>query len=221
MIRLFPERGGWLEVVCGPMFSGKSEELIRRLRRAEIAGQRALILKPQIDDRFDIGHVVSHAGAKMRAVAVSRPEEMPGLADGYDAIGIDEVQFFPAEIVLVVDALVERGFRVVAAGLDQDFRGLPFGAMPELLCRRRARGQAAGRLPPLRRPGHDDAAARRRKAGAGGRRDDRRGRARLVRGALPRVPRDRRARSRDRLGAATDAAGRCATARRRMSRSVR
>ncbi len=135
MIRLFPERGGWLEVVCGPMFSGKSEELIRRLRRAEIAGQRALILKPQIDDRFDIGHVVSHAGAKMRAVAVSRPEEMPGLADGYDAIGIDEVQFFPAEIVLVVDALVERGFRVVAAGLDQDFRGLPFGAMPELLCR--------------------------------------------------------------------------------------
>jgi thymidine kinase len=117
------------------MFSGKSEELIRRLRRAEIAGQRALILKPQIDDRFDIGHVVSHAGAKMRAVAVSRPEEMPGLADGYDVIGIDEVQFFAAEIVLVVDALVERGFRVVAAGLDQDFRGLPFGALPELLCR--------------------------------------------------------------------------------------
>jgi thymidine kinase len=135
VIRLFPERGGWLEVVCGPMFSGKSEELIRRLRRAEIAGQRALIVKPRIDDRYDIGHVVSHAGAKMRAVAVGRPEEIPGLAEQYDVIGIDEVQFFPQEIVITIDALVERGKRVVASGLDQDFRGLPFGAMPELLCR--------------------------------------------------------------------------------------
>jgi thymidine kinase len=135
VIRLFPERGGWLEVVCGPMFSGKSEELIRRLRRAEIAGQRALVVKPQIDNRYDIGHVVSHAGATMRAVAVSRPEDIPGLADGYDVVGVDEVQFFEPEIVLVVDILVARGTRVVAAGLDQDFRGLPFGAMPELLCR--------------------------------------------------------------------------------------
>jgi thymidine kinase len=135
VIRLFPQRGGWLEVVCGPMFSGKSEELIRRLRRAEIAGQRALIVKPQIDNRYDIGHVVSHAGATMRAVAVARPEDIPGLADGYDVVGIDEVQFFEPEIVLVIDILVTRGTRVVAAGLDQDFRGLPFGAMPELLCR--------------------------------------------------------------------------------------
>src|SRR4051794_29732310 len=117
------------------MFSGKSEELIRRLRRAEIAGQRALIVKPRIDDRYDIGHVVSHAGAKMRAVAVARPEDVPGLADGYDVIGIDEVQFLPAEIVFVIEVLVERGTRVVAAGLDQDFRGRPFGSMPELLCR--------------------------------------------------------------------------------------
>jgi thymidine kinase len=135
VIRLFPERGGWLEVVCGPMFSGKSEELIRRLRRAEIAGQRALIVKPQIDDRYDIGHVVSHAGAKMRAVAVSRPEDIPGLAQDYSVVGIDEVQFFSHDIVLVIDVLVERGARVVVAGLDQDFRGRPFGAMPELLCR--------------------------------------------------------------------------------------
>jgi len=135
VIRLLPERGGWLEVVCGPMFSGKSEELIRRLRRAEIAGQRALIVKPRIDDRFDIGHVVSHAGAKMRAVAVLRPEEIVGLADGYDAVGIDEVQFFAPEVVAVIERLIERGTRVVAAGLDQDFRGLPFGSLPELLCR--------------------------------------------------------------------------------------
>jgi thymidine kinase len=135
VIRLFPERGGWLEVVCGPMFSGKSEELIRRLRRAEIAGQKALIVKPRIDDRYDIGHVVSHAGAKMRAVAVARPEEILGIADGYDAVGIDEVQFFSHEIVAVIERLVDRGARVVVAGLDQDFRGLPFGSLPELLCR--------------------------------------------------------------------------------------
>ncbi|MGH3009060.1 MAG: thymidine kinase [Gaiellaceae bacterium] len=134
-MRLFPNAGGWLEVVCGPMFSGKSEELIRRLRRAEIAGQRALIVKPQIDDRFDIGHVVSHAGAKMRAVAVSDPADIPGLVDGYDVVGVDEVQFFPLEIVLILDGLVEKGMRIVASGLDQDFRGLPFGPMPELLCR--------------------------------------------------------------------------------------
>src|SRR5438045_5841038 len=132
VIRLFPERGGWLEVVCGPMFSGKSEELIRRLRRAEIAGQRALIVKPRIDDRYDIGHVVSHAGAKMRAVAVSRPEEICGLAEGYDVIGIDEAQFFAEGIVFVIDVLVERGARVVAAGLDQGLRGMPFGSVPEL-----------------------------------------------------------------------------------------
>ncbi|MBV8066224.1 MAG: thymidine kinase [Actinobacteria bacterium] len=117
------------------MFSGKSEELIRRLRRAEIAGQRALIVKPRIDDRYDIGHVVSHAGAKMRAVAVGRPEEIAGLAEGYAAIGIDEVQFFADSIVGVIEQLVERGARVVVAGLDQDFRGLPFGSLPELLCR--------------------------------------------------------------------------------------
>ena len=98
MIRLFPNSGGWLEVVCGPMFSGKSEELIRRLRRAEIAGQRVLIVKPRIDNRYDIAHVVSHAGAKMRAVAVDDPADIPGLVDGYDVVGVDEVQFFPPQI---------------------------------------------------------------------------------------------------------------------------
>jgi thymidine kinase len=135
VIRLFPNAGGWLEVVCGPMFSGKSEELIRRLRRAEIAGQRVLIVKPKIDARYDIGHVVSHAGAKMRAVAVDSPADIPGLVEGYDVIGVDEVQFFAPEIVLILDGLVEQGMRVVVSGLDQDFRGFPFGPMPELLCR--------------------------------------------------------------------------------------
>jgi thymidine kinase len=116
------------------MFCGKSEELIRRLRRAEIAGQRALVVKPLIDDRYDVGHVVSHAGAKMRAVTAQRSDEVERLAQGYDAVGIDEVQFFDDGIVEAIDGLVRRGTRVVAAGLAQDFRGLPFGAMPTLLC---------------------------------------------------------------------------------------
>jgi thymidine kinase len=116
------------------MFSGKSEELIRRLRRAEIAGQRALIVKPTIDNRYDVGHVVSHAGAKMRAVTASSSVEVERLAGSYDAIGIDEVQFFDDGIVEAISGLVAGGSRVVAAGLAQDFRGLPFGAMPTLLC---------------------------------------------------------------------------------------
>ena len=134
MIRTQPSGGGWLEVVCGPMFSGKSEELIRRLRRAEIAGQRALIVKPTVDDRYDVGHVVSHAGARMRAVTADASADVPRLAQGYDAVGIDEVQFFDDGVVDAIDDLVRRGTRVVAAGLAQDFRGLPFGAMPTLLC---------------------------------------------------------------------------------------
>jgi thymidine kinase len=116
------------------MFSGKSEELIRRLRRAEIAGQRALIVKPVIDDRYDVGHVVSHAGAKMRAVTAQSSADVFRLAHGYEAIGVDEVQFFDDGIVDAIDELVRGGARVVAAGLAQDFRGLPFGAMPTLLC---------------------------------------------------------------------------------------
>jgi len=134
VIRLFPNAGGWLEVVCGPMFSGKSEELIRRLRRAEIAGQRVLIVKPRIDDRYDVSHVVSHAGAKIRAVAVDSSREILGLADGYETVGIDELHFFDAGLVDVVQTLVERGVRVIGAGLAQDFRGLPFAPFPELLC---------------------------------------------------------------------------------------
>jgi thymidine kinase len=116
------------------MFSGKSEELIRRLRRAEIAGQRALIVKPTVDNRYDVGHVVSHAGAKMRAVTAGSGADVLRLAGGYDAVGIDEVQFFDEGIVEAVACLVDRGARVIAAGLAQDFRGLPFGSMPTLLC---------------------------------------------------------------------------------------
>jgi thymidine kinase len=115
------------------MFSGKSEELIRRLRRAEIAGLRALIVKPAVDDRYDVGHVVSHGGTKMRAVTAASSAELRRLASGYEAVGVDEVQFFDDGVVEAISDLVDRGARVVAAGLAQDFRRLPFGAMPTLL----------------------------------------------------------------------------------------
>jgi len=125
--------GGWLEVICGPMFSGKSEEMIRRLRRAEIAGQRVVIFKPRIDDRYDAADVVSHAGARMRGVPVAGVAELLARADGYEVVGIDEVQFFDADVVGAALRLADAGVRVVTAGLDQDFRRLPFGAMPALL----------------------------------------------------------------------------------------
>ncbi len=115
------------------MFSGKSEEMIRRLRRAEIAGQRIVIFKPQIDDRYDAADVVSHAGARMRAVAVSSVSELVAGAEGHEVVGIDEVQFFDASIVDAALDLADRGVRVILSGLDQDFRRLPFGVMPELL----------------------------------------------------------------------------------------
>ena len=133
MIRVPPQRGGWLEVVCGPMFSGKSEEMIRRLRRAEIAGQRVIVFKPQIDDRYDVADVVSHAGVRMRAVPVGSVADVLARAEGYDVVGIDEVQFFETGVVGAVLALADRGVRVICAGLDQDFRRQPFGPLPELL----------------------------------------------------------------------------------------
>jgi len=133
VIRIHPQRGGWLEVICGPMFSGKSEEMIRRLRRAEIAGRRVVIFKPWIDDRYDATDVVSHAGARMRAVPIATVAELTERASDFDVVGIDEAQFLGDGIVPGVLELAERGTRVIVAGLDQDFRRLPFGPMPALL----------------------------------------------------------------------------------------
>ena len=132
MIRHNPN-GGWLEVICGPMFSGKSEEMIRRLRRAEIAGQRVVIFKPRIDDRYDASDVVSHAGIRMRGVPVAGVAELVERARGFEVVGIDEIQFFEPEVVSAALALADDGLRVVAAGLDQDFRRQAFGVMPDLL----------------------------------------------------------------------------------------
>lgn len=126
---------GAIEVVCGPMFSGKTEELIRRVRRAQIARQRVQIFKPIIDNRYHESNVVSHSSASAKATAVTTSIEI--LANVYDStriVAIDEVQFFDEEIVMVVKKLSRRGVRVILAGLDQDFQGNPFGPMPELLC---------------------------------------------------------------------------------------
>ena len=115
------------------MFSGKSEEMIRRLRRAEIAGQSVVIFKPRVDDRYDATDVVSHAGVRMRGVPVASVPELVARARGVEVVGIDEVQFFEPAIVDAALALADGGARVVAAGLDQDFRREPFGPMPILL----------------------------------------------------------------------------------------
>lgn len=129
-----PEKGT-LEVICGPMFSGKSEELMRRLRRAKIAQQQAMIFKPSIDNRHSIEHVVSHDGNKMYAQAVENVNTILDTVRLHkiNIIGLDEVQFFPQEIISVICTLIDEGKRVIVAGLDLDFRGAPFGCMPILL----------------------------------------------------------------------------------------
>jgi thymidine kinase len=125
---------GWIEAICGSMFSGKSEELIRRLRRAQIARQRVQIFKPKIDSRFSDDHIVSHSEMKMKSQLVGSASEIPPLVDGRtQVIGIDEAQFFDLELVAVCNRLADMGKRVIVAGLDQDYRGRPFDPMPQLL----------------------------------------------------------------------------------------
>jgi thymidine kinase len=125
---------GTIEVICGPMFSGKTEELIRRLKRAVIAKRKVQVFKPRTDSRYDPEAVVSHSQQRVLSTVVESAEEvMRKLAPDVDVVGIDEVQFLGPGIVEVVKALAERGLRVVVAGLDQDYRGLPFEPMPQLL----------------------------------------------------------------------------------------
>jgi thymidine kinase len=125
---------GWIEVVCGPMFSGKSEELIRRLRRAEIARQRVQIFKPGIDNRYSDDHIVSHSDLKIRSVSVRNTAEIEGQLDiRTEVIGIDEAQFLGTELVDLVVRLADMGKRIIIAGLDTDYLGRPFHPIPELL----------------------------------------------------------------------------------------
>ena len=127
------EQFGWIEVICGSMFSGKTEELIRRLKRAKFARQKVEIFKPAIDVRYDEEMVVSHDSNEIRSTPVPAAANIPILADGCDVVGIDEAQFFDDEIVRVCNDLANKGVRVIVAGLDMDFKGNPFGPMPNLM----------------------------------------------------------------------------------------
>ena len=128
-------KSGWIEIICGPMFSGKSEELIRRVRRAQIARRRVQIFKHGFDQRYDASHIVSHDRQSLPGIAVAQVAEILGLVDDRtELIAIDEGQFFGPEIVDVTNRLANQGKRVIVAGLDLDYRGLPFGPMPQLIC---------------------------------------------------------------------------------------
>ena len=127
------EQFGWIEVICGSMFSGKTEELIRRLKRAQFARQKVEIFKPMIDRRYHEENVVSHDANEIRSTPVPAAANIRILADTCDVIGIDEAQFFDDEIVTVCNDLANKGVRVIVAGLDMDFKGNPFGPMPALM----------------------------------------------------------------------------------------
>lgn len=127
------EQFGWIEVICGSMFSGKTEELIRRLKRAQFAQQKIEIFKPALDQRYDDVLVTSHDQNQIPSTPVPAAANIALLADGCDVVGIDEAQFFDQEIVQVCNDLANRGIRVIVAGLDMDYQGNPFGPMPALM----------------------------------------------------------------------------------------
>ena len=128
-----PQSTGWIEVICGCMYSGKTEELIRRLRRAQIAKQKVTIFKPRVDNRYSTSQIVSHSEQSLASVVVDNPHEIRQLASTAQVIGIDEAQFFSPDLINICEELANQGRRVIIAGLDQDYRGIPFGPMPHLL----------------------------------------------------------------------------------------
>jgi thymidine kinase len=128
-----PKDTGWIEVIAGCMFSGKTEELIRRLRRAKIAKQEIKIFKPKIDSRFSNSDIVSHSEQSLPSILIDDVKEIMKYSDKAEVIGIDEAQFFSYDIVEVCNKLANDGKRVIIAGLDQDYRGIPFEPMPQLL----------------------------------------------------------------------------------------
>ncbi|HSG67394.1 MAG TPA: thymidine kinase, partial [Bacteroidales bacterium] len=128
-----PEKSGWVEVICGSMFSGKTEELIRRLKRARIAKQKVEIFKPVIDTRYHQEDVVSHDANSIRSTPVQSANQILLMANDYDVVGIDEAQFFDDELASVCNTLANNGVRVIVAGLDMDYLGKPFGPIPALM----------------------------------------------------------------------------------------
>ena len=131
---LTPINSGWIEVICGTMFSGKTEELIRRLRRAQIAKMSTTIFKPLVDTRYSDTQIVSHNQMKMDSRLVKSSAEILPLSQDSKVVGIDEAQFFDDDLLPICKELASNGTRVIVAGLDTDYRGLPFGPMPELMC---------------------------------------------------------------------------------------
>jgi len=127
------DRTGWIEVVCGSMFSGKTEELIRRLNRARIANQKVEIFKPAVDTRYDEEDVVSHNANAVKSNPVQNASQILFYDEDFEVVGIDEAQFFDDELITVCDELANRGKRVIVAGLDMDFTGKPFGPIPKLM----------------------------------------------------------------------------------------
>ena len=127
------DRRGWIEVICGSMFSGKTEELIRRLKRVEIAHLKAEIFKPSIDTRYDDQKIVSHDENRIHSTPIDNSQTILLLAQNVDVVGIDEAQFFDDQIPAVCEQLALKGMRVIVAGLDMDYQGKPFGQMPNLL----------------------------------------------------------------------------------------
>lgn len=127
------ERRGWIEVICGAMFSGKTEELIRRLKRAKIANLKVEIFKPSIDVRYSELHVISHDANAIHSTPIDSTQNLLQYAKDVDVVGIDEAQFFDAGIINVCETLALKGVRVIVAGLDMDYQGKPFGFMPQLL----------------------------------------------------------------------------------------
>jgi thymidine kinase len=133
-MQLQPRDTGWIEVVCGSMFSGKTEELIRRVRLAQIAKQKTIIFKPRVDDRYAERQIVSHGDQRMDSVPIVHAEEiLKRVGDDVEVVGVDEAQFFGMDLVAVCESLANRGKRVIVAGLDQDYRGRPFEPIPSLL----------------------------------------------------------------------------------------
>jgi thymidine kinase len=128
-----PKDTGWIEIISGCMFSGKTEELIRRLKRAKIAKQNVVIFKPKIDIRYSANEIVSHSDQSLPSILVNESVDILKFSKGSQVVGIDEAQFFSDDIVQVCNQLANEGKRVIAAGLDQDYRGIPFGPMPQLL----------------------------------------------------------------------------------------
>jgi thymidine kinase len=126
-------QNGWVEVVCGSMFSGKTEELIRRMKRAQFANQKMLLFKPIIDDRYHTTNIVSHQGTSIQAIPVTDSSEILKSWTDQKVIAVDEAQFFDMGLVAVCNQLADKGVRVIIAGLDMDYLGAPFGPMPELL----------------------------------------------------------------------------------------